>query len=143
MKALYLQLLELLSEIPELRYVEQNYGQVTEEKPSIAYPAALITMNIHNVVEYEHLFIELEGSFEIMLVYKIFGETNSLTPAQQRTKSLAYYDVQEKIYKKLQGWKNDQFSPFSFRGATDQQIRKGLKTLTLRFETSWKEDIAS
>ncbi|WP_262915026.1 hypothetical protein [Ornithobacterium rhinotracheale] len=41
MKKLYLKLFEMLKEIPEIKYIDLNYGQLFESKPPLDYPAVL------------------------------------------------------------------------------------------------------
>ncbi len=141
MKTLYLKLLELLSEIPEIRHIDLQYGQLQEEMPPLAYPAVLISMSATSE-DIDSMFQVHSGQFTVMLVQKMSGETNSLAPAMRRAQALAYLDLSEKIYAKLQGYEDDTFEAFSQTGFAEPLLRKGLKTVERRFTTAWRTDLS-
>lgn len=143
MKTLYLKLIELLEEIPEIKYVDLNCGQLQMEKPPLAYPAVLIKMNSRIIDNVQDLFQIKGGDFELLLCAKMLSESNSLAPEEVREKSLDYFDLSDKIYKKIQGYEDSTFDAFAWKNANDQSLRKGLKTVAQTFETSWREEIAN
>lgn len=143
MKTLYLKLIELLSEIPEIKYIDLNYGQLQEEKPPLVYPAVLISMDESVIDDVQDAFQIIAGNFDLTICMKMLGETHSHAPEETRTKALEYLEITEKIYKKLQGYQDSHFDSFSRKTAKDQNIRKGLKTTVQRYETSWRETASS
>jgi hypothetical protein len=138
MKTLYLKLTELLSEIPELKYIDLNCGQLQEEKPPIAYPAVLINLNA-NSTDIDGLFQLYTGTIELTIVCKILSESNNNAPENVRERSLKYLELSEKIWKKLQGYNDADFDKITRLTIRDQNIRKGLKTSVQTFETSWRQ----
>lgn len=142
MKDLYLKLIQLLGEIPGF-YVEQNFGQLQETVPPVSYPCGLISINNPSTEEIDHVFQIDTYQFEILLAFKIFSESNSLTSDKQRKLALDFYDKVDLVYKKLQGYKDDNFDYFCKKSIIDTNLRKGLKTIALRFETSQRVDIAN
>ena len=143
MKTLYLKLIELLSEIPEIKYIDLNFGQLQEEKPPLIYPAVLINIDASVTDDVQDVFQIMTGNFELTLCMKMLNESNAAAPEEVRAKALEYFDVSEKIYKKLQGYKDGRFDAFSRRNIRDQNLRKGLKTTVQRYETSWRETASS
>ena len=143
MKTLYLKLIELLSEIPELKYIDLNCGQLQMEKPPLAYPAVLINLSAAVDTQVQDFFQIIAANMELTICVKMLSESNSNTPEDVREKALNYMDLSEKIYHKLQGYQDAKFDSFSRKSITDQNLRKGLKTTVQRFETSWQEEIAS
>ncbi len=141
MKTLYLKILELLETIPEIRHIDLQYGQLQEEQPPLAYPAVLVGMR-QTSENIDDLYQLHTAQFTLLLVCKMAGETNSLAPAVRREQALAYLDISEKIYRKLQGYEDEIFEAFSQTGAVEQLLRKGLKTVERTFSTSWREDLA-
>lgn len=139
MKTLYLKLIELLTEIPELKYIDLNFGQLQEEKPPLIYPAVLINIDASVTDDVQDIFQIMTGNFDLTLCVKILNESNAASPVEVREKALEYFEISEKIYKKLQGFKDSYFESFSRKTVRDQALRKGLKTTVQRFETSWKE----
>ena len=139
MKTLYLKLIELLTEIPELKYIDLNFGQLQEEKPPLIYPAVLINIDASTTDDVQDVFQIMTGNFELTLCVKMLNESNAASPVEVREKALEYFEISEKIYKKLQGFQDNYFESFSRKTVRDQTFRKGLKTAVQRFETSWRE----
>ncbi|SKB63617.1 hypothetical protein SAMN05660477_00402 [Soonwooa buanensis] len=143
MKKLYLQLLELFSEITEIKYIDLNYGQLQEEKPPLSYPAVLINLSSQTIDDVQDVFQILSGQMELTVVYKMAGESNGNAPKETQEFALRYLDLSEKIYKKLQGFEANGFDSFTRNSIRDVTLRKGLKTAVMTFETSWREDTSS
>lgn len=142
MKKLYLKLYELLSEIPEIKYIDLNFGQILEEKPPLLYPAILIGINITSTDDFHDVFQQNNAEFTLTLIDKA-GETNSLFSEEKRIKNTAYLDLSEKIYRKLQGYEGEGFDAFSRKSATEQNLRRGLRIVAERYATGWKTDFAN
>lgn len=143
MKKLYLKLTELLSEIPELKYIDLNFGQLQEEKPPLAYPAVLINLSCQTADDAQDYFQVMQGNFEITLICKMLSESNANATIPAREKALEYLDLSEKIYRKLQGYEADGFFAFTRKNVRDQNIRKGLKTTVMSWETGWHSDMST
>ncbi len=144
MKDLYLSLVAALDQLGIFAYVDFNYGQLKETtEPSIAYPAALIKINVPSVEEHQKKLIEESASFEILVVSKQIGDTNNLTSEAIRSNSLAYLESVEAVRNALQGKFFNNSGSISYKGATEQDLRKGLKTIALRFEVSYVVQIAN
>ncbi len=143
MKKLYLKILELLAAVTELKFIEQDLAQLQQERPPVSFPCALIKINVSGTDDFDSLYQRKDLSFEITLVFKYFGESNSLAPVEQREKALEFHSVVEKVYRALQGYEDVDFEPFSLKTTSDVNLARGLKTIVHRFETSYREDIAS
>lgn len=143
MKKLYLQLLELLSEVPEIKHVDLNYGQLQEEIPSIGYPAVLINMSSQTIDDVHDKVQVVSGTMELTVVCKMIGESNGNAPNTAKDSVLKYLELSEKIHRKLQGFESTEFDSFSRKSNRDVTLRKGLKTAVQIFETSWREDTSS
>ncbi|WP_333662278.1 hypothetical protein [Chishuiella changwenlii] len=140
---LYELILEKLKQINEIRLLDFDYGQLMEEKPPISYPAVLIdidyplTQNISTTMQEVRILVKLT------IVTKSLSETNHLAPKPVRSKGLEFLRLRQKVYTKLQGFGNEEFFPFERKSMRTAQIRQGLKTTVLQFETSCHDDTAS
>ncbi|WP_018675528.1 hypothetical protein [Riemerella columbina] len=139
MKRLYNKLFELLKEISEIKYIDLNFGQIMEEKPPLAYPAVLVGINISSTDTFQDIFQQINADFTLTLVVEA-GDTSSLTEDNRREQALAYLDLSDKIYNKLQGYEDDHFSTFNLQSVTEQNLRKGLKIVALRYSCGWKQE---
>lgn len=143
MEALYQQLLTLLSDIPELKWIDLNVGQLTEENPPVAFPCALIDIEMPQCTDIETTMQQVAGTFKITLAFKAYGETNNKTETTMRSNALAYFKTTNLVYRKLQGFGNENFYPFSRTAQNPENLRPGLKVVAMRFETSWHDYSAS
>ena len=142
MDKLYEKIIELLSEIPEIRYIDLNAGQLQLEKPPLAYPAVLVQIS-ETAEEIDSVFQQITGRIELTVVNKYLSETNSLAPEAVRQKGLEYMKLNAKINDKLQGYRDKRFEHFTALGKDDRLIRAGLKTIVQSFETSWHNELTS
>lgn len=142
MKSLYLKLLELLRDIPEVKFIDLNMGQLHEEVPPLAYPAILVSMNINSTETIHDVFQEVHASFSVTLV-TLSEETHSLHEDEHINKGLEYLDLCEKIHEKLQGYEDSRYSAFTRRSQTTQLVRQGVNTTLINYETTWREDFAT
>lgn len=143
MEELYVKLLELLGDIPELRYVDLDKGQLMEERPSIAYPCALIVIDMPQAEDMGGGVQLCNLSFTVRIVDKALGETHQIAPKAVINRSLKWLRLQQKVYEKLQGYGDENFYQFSRRGGKNEFIRTGLNSFALHFETSYHDHSAS
>jgi|SRR5690625_1562201 len=105
-KTLFLALQErILQQVPEIRYIDQDLGQLNEERPPLSYPAILIdfsNFNYENLAEHKQT---AEGIVVLKLIFDIYSNSNNLSPESVKDKALSFYDTEWKIYKVLQAWK--------------------------------------
>ncbi len=143
MEQLYLKLEELLTQIKDIRYIDLDNGQLLEEMPPVTYPCALIDIDMPFCEDIENDIQKVQAFFTVRIITKALGETNSLTTPQIRKKSLEWLRLQDDVYKKLQGYSDSSFYPFSRKSGKNENLRKGLKIFALRFETSWHDYTAN
>ncbi|MDE5525252.1 MULTISPECIES: hypothetical protein [Elizabethkingia] len=140
MEKLYLKIVELLGTIPEIKYIDLDSGQLQEEKPPLAYPAVLVRIN-ESREDVDNVFQIVTGNIQLLVIDKTFSETNNITPEAVRKKGLGYMALNTKIHSVLQGYQDSEFRSFTNTSKTDQQLRKGLKTIAQQWTTSWQENM--
>lgn len=138
MDKLYEKILELLGTVPDIKYVDLDYGQLQEEMPPLSYPAVLVRIS-ESREDVDNLYQIVTGNITLTVIDKLLGESNSLAPQLAREKGLAYMQLNEKIYKALQGYKDSYYSAFTNKSKADQLLRKGAKTVVQQWETVWRD----
>lgn len=142
MKQLYLTILEILKQIPAIKWVDLNTGQLQEEMPPLAYPAVLVNINSLNCKDLGDNIQRVQASFSLTLVYPTMGETNSHAPELMQSSALQFLDLAEEIYKKMQGFESEQFYPFERTGVQFRNLR-GLNIVELQFATAFEDYTAN
>ncbi|WP_404812756.1 hypothetical protein ACIRNY_05140 [Capnocytophaga canimorsus] len=142
MKQLYITLIELLKEIPEIKWADLDMGQMQEEMPPVAFPCVLIGIDLSKIETIDFDLQHVQANFSITLHAKILSDTNANAPEKVRLQGLAYLDLVDKITAKLQGYSDAYFYEFERVSVQSQNIRQGIQSTVLRFETSFRERIA-
>lgn len=132
----------LKSEVPELKYIEQNLGQYLDEnyRASVSFPALLIDFT-------NTTFTGLSGNIQLgnatinlVLLFEAFSQSYDKAPEQVKRKALEYYDLEAKIHKALQGWSPDFCSPL-VRISTKSQNRhdKAVRIREIDYTTEYED----
>lgn len=143
MKTLFEHITKRLSEIPELRWIDFDTGQLHEERPPVSYPCALVEINLPRCEDIDSSTQRVYAEFTVCLAFNVIGETNSNAPVSQRSLALQYFDIVEKVERKLHGYHAEQFYPFSRTSVRNENIRRGLKVVRLSFQTAWNVRISN
>lgn len=143
---LYLKVMaRLLEQVPELRYIDQDMGQLEhyEIRPAVSFPCALIEVDEFDFSEVGSQLRQIgEGFVIIRLGTPAFSPANNLAPAAVREKALDYYNVEEKIYQALHGWNADGFSKLLRRKSKREERNDTIKVRVMVFATSFDDDTA-
>lgn len=137
---LYELILDKLDEIKEIKFSDLDFGQLMVEVPPIGYPAVLVSIDYPTTNNISRLLQEVRATIKLTIVTKAITETNSLAPKEIRSQGLEFLRLRQKVYKKLQGFGNEEFYPFERKSMRNEIIRQGLKTTVLQFETSFHDD---
>lgn len=143
MKTLFEHITKQLQEITELRWIDFDSGQLQEERPPVVYPCALVEINLPRYEDIDSDTQRVYAEFTVCLAFNVIGETNSNAPISQRSLALQYFDIVEKVERKLHGKQSELFYPFSITSLRNENVRKGLKVLRLSFQTAWNVRIAN
>lgn len=141
MKIIYNQLLTLLGQIPELRWIDVDFGQIDsyETRPPIAFPAALIDIELPECSDEGDKIQRCTCRVSLRLVFDTYGETSAAAPAIDRNKATRYFDTVEKVYVKLQGYYDDNIDGLSRKDVFQEKRDDGLKVTVMRFETEFDD----
>lgn len=139
MEDLYNKIVELLQEIPELKWIDLDVGQLNEPTPSVTYPCALIEIDMPKTDDIQENTQQVSARFKITIAVKAYGETNGKTAIEKRSNALSYFKIANNCFKKLQGFGNENFYAFSRTSQRPENFRKGIKVIVQNYETSWND----
>lgn len=139
----------LKSEVPELRWIDQDLGQLEMEgRPSVGFPCLLIDFGGWKYETIGENIQDASGFVILRLAVDAWSNTNSLTHAKWREQGLSFYDLEWKIYKALQGWKpphsEEREYGYMLRTNTDREEREdNLRVRSMSFSCSYEDYEAS
>jgi len=135
MKETYLNILQHLSTVSELRWIDANKGQLmSETRPALAFPACLIKLEITDSKTTGANVQVLTIQVTLSLIFTFVGNTALQTPEQIREESLAYFDTVQNTYLALQGKLNHDGRPYE-RTSQREQEGEAIKVVNLTFKT--------
>ena len=139
-KTLYLAIVsQLKAEVPELRWIDVDEGQLNETNPPVAFPCALIDIEYPNCSDVSETEQIVQAKITIRYAFQPAGQTNGTTPALIQAKALERWETLTKTYSALQGWETNEVSAFSRRSQISERRRDRLKVIVQVWETSFEE----
>lgn len=129
------------TEVPEIRWIDleaaqlENYG----DRPAVGWPCLLIDFIGFKFEDAGEAWQESDGIVRLRLAFPPFSNTNSKTPIAYKEQALKYYEIEDKLFRKLHAQKLDKFGYLLRRSATTEQrdgdaIRVRLLDFMITFE---------
>lgn len=106
MKELFLLLRTQLMDIPSVRWVDLNKGQLNlpqGERPAIDFPAVLLELSYPRTAKLTGKQQQCEVEIRASIVFDFMDDTSSITSDETLEQSLEVYDIVQEIHDKLQG----------------------------------------
>ena len=142
MKKLFKDLTDRLQALEQIKWADEDKGQMNYENPPILFPATLVDIQEPRRQNLNEKLQDCNGQITVSVCLDWRGNTNAITPAAARDSSLFYYDVEEAVYKALQGWSNGQINPLECIGKRKQKRPDQFTVLELVFTTQYHDKTA-
>lgn len=132
--------------VPEIRYIDQDLGQLEwyEIRPAVSFPCVLIDFNN---TAYDQMQLDQQqgnASFTLRLAFPQYSSSNSLTPDSVKEKALKYYEIENRLYKAIQGYDADGLMQPCTRTNTASERREedNFRVRVMTFTTIFFDDEA-
>lgn len=100
---------KLAADVPELRWIDINLGQMATENPPVDYPCALIDVtDIDYTTAGMHRQVG-EARIEIELYFIVRSPSNTAAPEKMREQAFGHFGTVKKVYKALEGVSGESF----------------------------------
>lgn len=136
-------LTRLKAEVPELKWIDLDKGQMNFLKPPVVFPCALINIQIPRAENMNSKKQACEAAVMIRVCFDFTGHTHSATPDLERAKSLAYFDIKEKVYTTLQGWGTADMNALSRVNEFEEPRPDAYKVTNITFKTAYHDFTAA
>ncbi len=134
---------KLITDVPELRYIDQDLGQLEnyEMRPAVAWPCGLIDIEEFKYTDQLNFLAQVaEGIISIRLGMVKYTDSNNLTPANIRENALQYYEIEHKVYKALHGWNPTGFGKLLRRASGTERREDDIRVRIVKFAISFTDD---
>ena len=137
MKQLFLDITAQLDTLTELKWVDEEKGQMNFENPPVVFPAALVAISTPQRRSINDKQQNVAAQVQVTLAFDFMGNTNTKTPTAARAKSLEYYDVVEKVKNLLHGYGNADIATMDCVNIVQLPRPDQYKTVAMTFTTSF------
>lgn len=139
-----------LKEVAELNWIDLDKGQMEDYdpehgRPSVSFPAALITVQFprtNSNEEIKGLKQRIEGMITVRICFDFTGNTSGATEDAQVDQSLAYLDIVQLVYEKLQGYTDGTFNKLDRISLRDERRPDKYKVINMIFKTEAMDNSA-
>lgn len=140
MKAIYLKIKGLLQEVTSLKEIDLDYGQLETDKPAVKFPCALINIAYPKTEDLTGKTQRVSCVVSIRLGFNIANEnTSSMFSDEKTNAALSYFDTVNDVYKKLQGYFDDDIEELSRTKMLQEKRNDALKVTLMPFETEFDD----
>lgn len=134
----------LTAHVPELKFIDQNTGQLGQYsehgRPPIDYPALLIDFPNTTYSEAGHAIQLGAVQMVLQLVFDNYAQTWQKAPLKVREAGFNYLDIEQKVFKSLHGWSLDYFTPLTRSGVRSQNNNDlGLRVREMTFLLEYED----
>lgn len=136
-------LARLTAQVPELKEIDLQKGQMNYPRPPLAFPAALLTIQLTNCENLNSKKQRCDVIITVDLCFDFTGNTTVSTPEVERLKSLAYFALVEKTYANLQGWGTSAFNPLARTNLIDTPRPDAYKVVKTVFKSAFHDYAAA
>lgn len=122
----------ITANVPAVRWVDFDLGQLDQEKPPVSYPCALIGFNSG-----EYTALGMSSSLgtitlEIAVAFQLRERTHSVADQQYRDEALTHLDTVDAVRVALEGLLGANFTAMNYLGFSNDR-RADLRVWRLRF----------
>jgi hypothetical protein len=114
--------------LPEIKHIDQDFGQLKAARPAVAWPCLLIDIEALHCTPLAEQVQACTVVVTFRLGFAPLSNTTQHTPLTYTEKALHYYELEQQLYELLHGW-----SPSATFGKLTRQ-----STTTLRRNDTYR-----
>lgn len=135
------------SSVPELKYIDEDWGQLDDYSvsPPVKFPCALIEIQQAQWRNQSGRAQDGSVNISIRIADMRLSNTNSKAPAQQKLNASALWFIQENIYKALHTWRPVEYPDFSsLTRVSSRKLKRddGIREFEMIFTTVYVDKSA-
>jgi len=128
--------------VPDLKWIDYDWGQLNGDQPPVAFPCALIEIAYSNCSDLAEgagaVEQRVNASVTIKLAFQPLGDSQVTAPDESRAIALKPLDTIQSIHTALQGWNGEGiFAGLSRRRGSSVNRSDKLKIYNIMYETTF------
>ena len=131
-----------LAPLPEIKWADQDFGQMEMERPPVVYPCVLIGIDLPKTADIGQNKQNCQVLINLKICFTYTGEISFKAPEEIRERGLAYYRTIKEIYKKMQGQRIG-LKPLSRIQQVESVRPDRVKIVDMTFSTTFIDESAA
>lgn len=128
----------LEAEVPALRWIDGDTGQLEDSRPGLAYPCALIDITYPSCADVDSVDQQINADITVRVAFDPRGPINTAVSTAQRTAALSILETLEDVHRALQGYTNDYvYSSLSRYSAIRERRTDGRPVYRIVYKTTF------
>lgn len=140
MKALFDKIEELLKPIEGFNWIDIDLGQMSIEKPPVAFPCALYSADADRSVDISEIEELCHVSIEVKIVTDPMGlSTNSKAPKYIKDKAKLHLELADKVWNTLKGYSDENISGIARTSQRTTILETGYVQLSQTYTSTYSQ----
>lgn len=124
----------------EIRYINQELGQLEEARPPVTYPCVLIDMDEFEYSETGNEAKQMADGFVVIrLALPTYSSSSSLAPDAVFEKAMDYYELEYKVYSALHRWAPTGFGKLLKKKASTEKREDNKRVRIMAFAVNFED----
>lgn len=138
MRTIYLKTLDRFKEIPSIKHVDRDRGQIDKynDRPPVKFPCGLVSISLTKRKNLTNTDQMVKCRVVIRLAFERLADASSISPQERINKALEYYDTVEEVDAKFQGFEDAEMDAWECIATVDEG-RPDLDIVRFTFETGF------
>ena len=127
-KDIFNAILDALTNVEAIRYVDFDLGQLDEAPPTVSFPCVLIQFGSSDDVVSKYNG-QQEGTMQmtVKIACKLNERTANITPSVTRNAALSHLDIFADVHLNIEGLEGDTFGKITRTGFDGSQSKPGIR----------------
>lgn len=144
MKVIYKAIIKRIREkVPQIKWVDLDLGQIEKQKPDVAFPCALISINITKTKPITDFTQYCDAVIEVRIAFDTNLRTSVDAPDTVRDYSLSIYDTIADVYAALQGYSTENFDSLNRVSQGKESSNNSTFKYKVVFTTEFEDNTAA
>mgnify|MGYP003574986080 CR=1 FL=1 len=143
---LFLALQNLIkTKCPSVRWIDLDLGQLEEDtmRPAVSFPCVLIDFNQSTFEDLQRKAQKGQGVFTLRIGFASYSQTASTTPAPVTEKGLQFFEIENEVFKAVQGFEAEGLVDCCSRvNVATERREDGLRVRVMTFNFDYEDHSA-
>jgi len=140
MDTIFTEVLSRLSQIPELRFVGEDWGQLNFEHPPVNFPCALIDLYEVDYSDAGRNLQKADAKLVISVADILYDGITAFNPQNVNERAFAVFGIMEKVNSLIHGYGNEYHSKFSRKKIKKMEREDSVREFRMIYEFRFEDE---